>query len=115
MRRRRGERLLAYNPRMERDQIAATIRRLLPELRSRFGVRELWLFGSVARGDSRGTSDVDVMVSFDATAEVTLVTFSHLASVLERALDRRVDLVEDHSHLLPGFRAAVERERYRVA
>jgi predicted nucleotidyltransferase len=100
---------------MQRDHVAAAIRKLLPELRSRFGVRDVWLFGSVARGEDKGQSDIDVMVSFEPDADVTLVTFSHLSTALEEALGRRVDLVEDHARLLPGFRAAVERDRYRVA
>ena len=36
----------------------------MPEIRRRFGVRELAIFGSVARNEARADSDVDVLVDF---------------------------------------------------
>lgn len=58
------------------------------------GVVAVYLFGSVARGTDRPSSDVDVAVLFEKTPEARLdgprLT---LEGDLERALGRRVDLV----------------------
>ena len=56
------------------------------------GVRRLALFGSFARGEGRPGSDVDLLVEF-AAGQKTFDNFVALASLLEAALQRRVELV----------------------
>ena len=56
------------------------------------GVRRLALFGSFARDEGRAESDVDLLVEF-AAGEKTFDHFVALASLLEDALQRRVELV----------------------
>ena len=46
---------------MERDQILNTLRQHMSEIRE-FGVSDLALFGSFARGEQRPDSDVDILV-----------------------------------------------------
>ncbi|WP_456481034.1 nucleotidyltransferase family protein, partial [Oceanithermus sp.] len=41
------------------------LREQLPELRARYGVRRLFLFGSRARGDAHAGSDLDLLVEFE--------------------------------------------------
>ena len=36
----------------------------LPEIRERFGIETIGIFGSVARGEDTPESDIDVMISF---------------------------------------------------
>jgi predicted nucleotidyltransferase len=58
------------------------------------GVKRLGVFGSVARGEAREDSDVDVLVGFSPEAR----TFDNLYTVgeaLEEAFQRRVDLVTE--------------------
>lgn len=74
---------------------AAEIKALLRDRRHRLrglGVRRIGLFGSVARGEIRPESDVDLLVEFDP-GEKTYDRFLTLASYLEELLDRPVDLV----------------------
>ncbi len=54
------------------------------------GVRSLELFGSLARGDARPASDVDLLVEFQP---VGLFQFFRVQRRLEAILGRRVDLV----------------------
>jgi predicted nucleotidyltransferase len=99
---------------MLRDEVIAKLRAALPALRREFGVSSLFLFGSVARGDNRPDSDVDVIVEFEPTAHPTLLTLSGVMGEVERIVGRTVDVGELRS-LRPAFRARVEQEMLRVA
>ena len=55
------------------------------------GVRELMLFGSVARGEDRPDSDIDVLVEFEGPASFD--GYMDLKFLLEDTLGRSVDLV----------------------
>jgi uncharacterized protein len=65
----------------------------LAELCRQYGVRELSLFGSAARGEMRPGSDIDIMVEFDASARIGLLKFESLSEDLEALVGRKVDLV----------------------
>ena len=60
------------------------------------GVARLALFGSVVRNEARPDSDVDVLVQFAPGAK-TYDRFLALSDLLERRLERRVDLVTTES------------------
>lgn len=83
-----------------------------PELRRR-GVRHLAVFGSVARGDDRGDSDVDIAVEIEPGRSFSLIRMEETRLLLEDALERPVDLGEVAS-FRPQVRAAFERERVPV-
>jgi len=83
-----------------------------PQRFARFGVRFLALFGSVARDEAAGESDVDVLVEFDGPA--TFERYMGLKFHLEDLLGRRVDLVTRRA-LRQELRPAVEQEAIRVA
>ena len=87
----------------------------LPAIRQEFPIASLAIFGSAARDELGPASDIDLLVSFDPTATVTLFTLARLKQRLEDVLGRSVDLVEDHPRLQPEFRARIERELIRVA
>ena len=55
------------------------------------GVAQAHLFGSVARGQERPDSDIDLLVTFDRT--VSLLDVYGLANELERLSGRKVDLM----------------------
>jgi len=59
----------------------------------RHGVAELAVFGSIARGDARPDSDIDLLVSYRPEARVGLIAFNRLRRELENVLGRPVDLV----------------------
>lgn len=83
-----------------------------PRLREEFKVVALYVFGSVARGDARQTSEVDLLVDFDGPA--TFAGFMDLKALLEDALAVRVDLVTRKA-LRPHVRPRIEAEARRVA
>lgn len=60
-------------------------------LRDKYLVREIGIFGSVARGEQTASSDIDVLVEF--SEPVGFFVFLDLEDFLSRMLDRKVDLV----------------------
>jgi len=98
-------------PALTRDQVAERLGAHAQELRS-LGVRSLDLFGSVARGDARPESDVDLLVEFKEVPGFG--GYVRLRNRLEQILGRRVDLVMV-SGLHPRLRDRVLREARHVA
>lgn len=97
---------------MNRDVALSRLRELLPAVRERFGVREIAVFGSVARDEATETSDIDVLVDFSGPA--TFDGYMGLKHFLEDALRVRVDLVT-RAALKPRLKARIETECLRVA
>ena len=93
-------------------EVVARLREHAPELRTR-GVRHLYVFGSVARGDAQVDSDVDVAIDVDPTSDFSLITLGSVTADLEGWLERAVDLGE-RSTLRPSLRADFERDAVRV-
>ncbi|MBN1250345.1 MAG: nucleotidyltransferase family protein [Anaerolineae bacterium] len=69
------------------------LRALLPELRARYGVQSLGIFGSYVRGEQGHRSDLDILVEFD-DRPLSLFDFVRLENELSDALGVKVDLVE---------------------
>ncbi len=85
------------------DTIAAHLR----DLKERFRIRRIGIFGSFASGSEREESDVDVLVEF--SKPVDIFTFLELKEHLEKLLDRRVDLVTEKA-LKPPIRDEVLKQ-----
>ena len=71
--------------------VIQTLREHEPELRAA-GIVHLRLFGSVARDESSGKSDVDLMAEFDASKRFSLISMVHLENRLADLLGTKVDL-----------------------
>lgn len=84
------------------------IRRHLPDLRREYHVRRIGLFGSVARGEQRRSSDIDFLVDFEA-GHKDLFNFIRLKFHLEKLLMHDVDLVM-RSALKPRLKRRVLSE-----
>jgi len=69
-------------------------RQIIPVLK-RFGVKRASLFGSLARGEDREDSDIDILVEFEAGK--SLLDLAGLKIELEEVLGRRVDLLTFNS------------------
>lgn len=76
-----------------------------------FGVIDLAVFGSVARGDAGARSDIDILVRFDGPA--TSRRYFGVQFYLEDLLGRSVDLITDKA-LRPELRPYIEREAVHV-
>jgi hypothetical protein len=70
----------------------ALLRQAEPELKKRFGVATIGLFGSFVRGEERPESDVDVLVTF-RKGQKTFENYMDCKFYLEDLFQRNVDLV----------------------
>ena len=77
---------------MRREDVIARIRSREQELRA-LGVTHLALFGSIARGDDRPDSDVDVLIEVDGGRPFTFVEYFGVKDRLADTLSRQVDVV----------------------
>lgn len=72
------------------DDIMGQLRAMQPDLKRRYRIREMGVFGSYARGEQREDSDLDVLV--DLGDGTTLVDYAGLQLELSDALGLRVEL-----------------------
>jgi predicted nucleotidyltransferase len=79
---------------------------------SRFHIKALFLFGSVARNEARLDSDVDVLVEF--TKPIDLFVLIELQYFLEALFHRKVDVIPSNS-LHEAFKYNVLKEAVRAA
>ena len=72
------------------NDIEAILRNHKEELRERFGVRSIAIFGSYTRGEETELSDVDILVEFERPIGWEIVD---LRDYLEELLGLPVDLI----------------------
>lgn len=63
-------------------------------LQERYPIERMGVFGSIARGDARDGSDIDIVVEFN---EPIGIEFVDLADELEALLNNKVDLVSKNA------------------
>jgi uncharacterized protein len=87
------------------EEIKTELRRLKPEIESRYPIRLVSIFGSFVRGEQTADSDVDVLAEA-GVGKLSLFDIIGVEQLLEKKLRRRVDLV-----MIDGIR---ERIKNRV-
>lgn len=84
---------------------------LIADFCRRWKVKQLALFGSVLRDDFRSDSDVDVLVSFEPNADISLFDMGAMQQELEGMFGRHVDLVEEAGLRNPFRRSSILNSR----
>jgi uncharacterized protein len=93
---------------MNSSEALETLRRSEPDLRAG-GVRRAAVFGSLARGDSRPDSDIDIMAEIDPDAHLTVFDYAGLKDYIASLFDGPVDVV-NRDGLKPYVRPAATAE-----
>ncbi len=88
--------------------VLAIVKKNKTFLKERFGVKKIGVFGSMARGEAKEESDVDVLVEFESTKK-SFDNFMELSFFLEDLFGKNVDLITT-SGLDKYIRPYVERE-----
>jgi predicted nucleotidyltransferase len=92
---------------MNSSEALETLRRSEHTLRGR-GVKHAALFGSVARGNQRSDSDIDIMVEIDPDARITVFDYVDLKEYIAGLFNEPVDVVNRDglkSHVRPAAMA----------
>jgi predicted nucleotidyltransferase len=76
------------------NTIAKKLESLKPILKEQFKVESIGIFGSYTKGTQRKDSDIDVLVEFEESADLSLLDFIKLENYLSEVLKLKVDLVE---------------------
>jgi len=90
---------------MDLNEALKVLREHKRELREKFGVKEIQIFGSYVRGDQKERSDIDLIVDFEDIPD--LLQFIGLERRLEEILGVKVDLLTQES-LSPYIRKYIE-------
>jgi len=77
---------------MLRDEVIKFIKENKERLKKEYGVKEIYLFGSVARGEEREDSDIDLLVEFDESKIITMFKYMQLVREFEERFNKHVDL-----------------------
>ena len=77
----------------------------------RWRIRELSVFGSVARGSDRTDSDVDLLVTFDPDAPWSTLDLVDLREELASLFGRTIGLVEERAIRNPYRKASILRDK----
>jgi uncharacterized protein len=78
---------------MNKQDAIAILRQHADTLRSK-GVRHAALFGSIARGDNRPESDIDILVEIDPAAGITIFDYVALKDYISALFEGPVDVVD---------------------
>ena len=84
------------------------IKKIIVPILKRSGVKRAAVFGSVARGEARPDSDIDILVEIEE--DISLLDFVGIKIELEEVLGRKVDLVE-YSTIKPLLRKRILDEQ----
>jgi predicted nucleotidyltransferase len=74
-----------------------------------YGIKEIYLFGSVARGEDNENSDIDLMVEFDDSFPMNFKRLFGVKFEMEERFKRKVDLLEKGA-IRPRLREYVLRD-----
>lgn len=76
---------------MTKEDILSYLKEHKKEMKDKYSVKKIALFGSYARDVASKNSDIDLLVDFKETPD--LLTFIELEEVLSKSLQKNVDLV----------------------
>lgn len=96
---------------MLKDRVLKLLRANHKEL-EKFNVQAIYLFGSVARGEDRLDSDIDILVAFEGST--TFDQYMDLKFYLEGLFLRNVDLITQ-TGLREEIKSYIEKDLIRAA
>ncbi len=92
---------------MDKQTIIASIKAEKPYLQKQFGVEEIALFGSFARGEETPDSDLDILVSLEKPSYSLLMG---LYVYLELKLNMKIDIIRKGPHVSERFLKYISKD-----
>lgn len=81
------------------------IKERIKPILNKYGINNIYLFGSYARGEAISTSDVDIYC--DKGNIRTFIDQGNLEDELEQVLNKKIDIVFDTSHMDDYFKEQI--------
>ena len=94
-----------------KSEILKLLSQFKPVARKRYGLTKIGVFGSVARGEQKEGSDVDVCYEGQVPS---LLILDHMQSDLEQLLGCRVDMVRMRDGMNQLLRSRIQKEALYV-
>jgi len=79
---------------MRTEEIKRRLAEYKEEIKEKYKVKEIGVFGSYVKGKQQETSDIDILVEFEEGARLSLLDIAGLEIELSDLLGVKVDLVE---------------------
>jgi len=77
---------------MNLQEIKQILTERMPEIKEKYGVKNLYIFGSYVRGEQKIESDIDILVEFEK-GKKSFDNYMNLKFYLEDLFGKKVDLV----------------------
>lgn len=90
------------------EEILAVLREFRRTAGDKYGIEQLVLFGSAARGEQRENSDIDVCIK--SSEPIDYFTLLEIKEELEKLFCGKVDLLTLHGNMRKLFRQNIERD-----
>jgi len=91
---------------LDREYILNELRALKSELRDRYQVSKIGIFGSVARNEATKDSDIDIVVEM----EPNILKRIGLKQELEKIFNCEVDVIRYRDRMNPYLKARIEQD-----
>jgi predicted nucleotidyltransferase len=92
---------------MNKETIIEYLSSQKPDLERKFGVTNIGLFGSYARGQQRKDSDIDIVVELEKPDLLILVG---IKQQIEEDLNMKVDIVRNRERMNNTFKKRIEQD-----
>lgn len=99
---------------MNIEDIKKKIKDITPLLENKYGVSSIGVFGSYVKGEENKESDLDILVDFKESNNLSLLDFINMENYLSNLLKIKVDLVEKSS-LKPRIGKYILKEVVNIA
>ena len=88
------------------------IKTIIKPILNKYGITEIYLFGSYARGEAKESSDIDIYC--DQGNVKTFIDQGLLEDELEKALNKKVDIVFDLSYIDDYFKMQIMEDMIKL-
>ncbi len=91
---------------MTREEIIRYLKKRKEELRQKYGVEAIGLFGSYAREEASAQSDIDIYVKMAPD----LFSLVAIKEEIEHDLHHKVDIIREHKYIKPILRRMIQKD-----
>lgn len=74
------------------------IKEITKPIFEKYEIKEVYLFGSYARGEAKSKSDIDIMIVRKNSKIQTLLNLSEFEAELEKVLNKKVDVITEETY-----------------